>query len=91
MLPCCGQRYQTPEIGLWEIQGAPDPHESTDLLQGSWAETPRTKAAFDRLKASLEGWDEANGILSARYDEGRKSETLDEETIDQLRALGYLN
>ena len=79
-----GKRFE-----LYDLET--DPHESMDLLQGPGAETPRTKAAFDRLKASLERWDEANGILRARYDKGRKSEVLDEETLDQLRALGYLN
>jgi arylsulfatase A-like enzyme len=68
-----------------------DPREQANLLGGSPAGAPRTADAFERLKASLDRWDEANAILRRQYDEGRRSEALDDETLDQLRNLGYLD
>lgn len=68
-----------------------DPRESTDLLRGAEAETPRVAAAFGRLRASLENWEEENAVLRRRYEAGRKSEALDDETMEQLRNLGYLD
>jgi hypothetical protein len=43
------------------------------------------------LKQSLARWQQANSVLQGRYSDETAPEILDEETIEQLRALGYLN
>jgi arylsulfatase A-like enzyme len=64
-----------------------DPRETKDLLASSQRD-PAVGSALERLKASLQAWQSRNRELHRRFD--RDTEPLDPRSLDQLRALGYV-
>jgi arylsulfatase A-like enzyme len=96
-----GQRQYTVRDEDWRLISTPhgfelydevaDPEEQTDLLSDPARTSPRASAAYRRLSESLEHWQQANAVVAGRYRAAAKGEPLDDETIEQLRALGYLN
>jgi arylsulfatase A-like enzyme len=65
-----------------------DPGERHDLY-GDDALRPAEGSAFGELEAELERMVDANRALADRYEAGEER-TLDEETLERLRQLGYI-
>jgi len=66
--------------GLYDLQR--DPDEQVNLLIGGAAED---RAVADRLRPRLESWADSARPLPSRFDAGQR-----EETLERLKALGYL-
>jgi len=67
-----------------------DPGQTNNLLRGSGAKSPLTKESFEQMQTWLSQRQQANLLLRKRYDDTAATDQLDAETIEQLRALGYL-
>jgi arylsulfatase A-like enzyme len=65
-----------------------DPGETRNLYEVDGG-SPKLRAELAELEATLKRVVDANRTLEARYAVG-KEETLDEETMDRLRQLGYV-
>jgi hypothetical protein len=68
-----------------------DPSESQDLLSGPDATATRVQQAVSRLQKSLEDWQQANRVLRLRYEESSTPQVIDDDTLQELRELGYLD
>jgi arylsulfatase A-like enzyme len=74
---------QTPFLGTEELYDlAADPHEQTNLLADA---SPQMLAVADRLRQALEAWTASASPLPSKFEPSQR-----EETIERLRALGYL-
>jgi hypothetical protein len=69
-----------------------DPGERRDLLADAAAShSPEVREAADRLRAAMEQRIAADRETHARFAAGVERRRLDSKTVEQMRALGYID